>query len=44
MKTLKNKNTTKEELSKKVFFLRRRLNELKNLETEHIVDKKNLFV
>ncbi len=43
MKTLKDKNATKEELLKKVFFLRRRLNELKNLETEHIVDEKKFI-
>ena len=43
MKTLKNKNATEEELLKKVFFLRRRLNELKNLEAEHIVDEKKFI-
>lgn len=43
MKTLKNKNDTKEELLKKIFFLRRRLNELKNLEAVHIVDEKKFI-
>lgn len=43
MKTLKNKNATKEEPLKKIFSLRRRLNELKNLETERIVDEKKFI-
>ena len=43
MKTLKNKNSIKEELLKKIIFLRRRINKLKNLETEHIVDKKTFI-
>jgi len=43
MKTLKNKNDTKEELLKKMFFLRRRLKEFKNLEAEHIVDEKKFI-
>jgi signal transduction histidine kinase len=43
MKTFKNKNATKEEFLKEIFFLRKKINKLKNLEAKHIVDEKKII-